>query len=141
MPNCTRNERRRCQTTLETSGEDAKLHSKRVEKTLYLSAQTIDATPDAGVKADMQYFDRFFEKLSSPLVSSVIIDLLHSFRVYFGRYYQKEHWGNEDIQVSRGSASSPPVSSVALHLLHPFRVWLCIFSTRLECGSAHPFRV
>ncbi len=28
----TRNEWRRCKTTLETSGEDAKLHSKRVEK-------------------------------------------------------------------------------------------------------------
>ncbi len=31
--NYTRNEWRRCKTTLETSGEDAKLHSKRVEKT------------------------------------------------------------------------------------------------------------
>ncbi len=29
----TRNEWRRCKTTLETSGEDVKLHSKRVEKT------------------------------------------------------------------------------------------------------------
>jgi hypothetical protein len=28
----TRNEWRRCKTTLETSGEDVKLHSKRVEK-------------------------------------------------------------------------------------------------------------
>ncbi len=28
----TRNEWRRCETTLETSGEDVKLHSKRVEK-------------------------------------------------------------------------------------------------------------
>ncbi len=30
MLNYTRNEWRRCKTTLETSGEDAKLHSKRV---------------------------------------------------------------------------------------------------------------
>jgi hypothetical protein len=30
--NYTRNEWRRCKTTLETSGEDVKLHSKRVEK-------------------------------------------------------------------------------------------------------------
>jgi hypothetical protein len=29
----TRNGRRRCKTTLKTSGEDVKLHSKRVEKT------------------------------------------------------------------------------------------------------------
>jgi pyruvate kinase len=28
--NYTRNEWRRCETTLETSGEDVKLHSKRV---------------------------------------------------------------------------------------------------------------
>jgi hypothetical protein len=28
----TRNEWGRCETTLETSGEDVKLHSKRVEK-------------------------------------------------------------------------------------------------------------
>ncbi len=32
VKNYTRNEWRRCKTTLETSGEDAKLHSKRVEK-------------------------------------------------------------------------------------------------------------
>ena len=32
MRNYTRNEWRRCEITLETSGEDAKLHSKRVEK-------------------------------------------------------------------------------------------------------------
>ena len=32
MQNYTRNEWRRCQTTLETSGEDVKLHSKPVEK-------------------------------------------------------------------------------------------------------------
>ncbi len=32
--NYTRNEWRRCKTTLETSGEDVKLHSKRVEKML-----------------------------------------------------------------------------------------------------------
>jgi hypothetical protein len=30
--NHTRNEWRRCKTTLDTSGEDAKLHSKRVKK-------------------------------------------------------------------------------------------------------------
>jgi hypothetical protein len=30
--NYTRNEWRRCETTLETSGEDVKLHSKRVGK-------------------------------------------------------------------------------------------------------------
>ncbi len=34
--NYTRNERRRCETTLETRGEDVKLHSKRVEKMLTL---------------------------------------------------------------------------------------------------------
>ncbi len=32
MENYTRNEWRRLKTTLETSGEDVKLHSKRVEK-------------------------------------------------------------------------------------------------------------
>jgi hypothetical protein len=32
MYNYTRNRWRRCKTTLGTSGEDAKLHSKRVEK-------------------------------------------------------------------------------------------------------------
>jgi hypothetical protein len=33
VKNYTRNEWRRCETTLETIGEDVKLHSKRVEKT------------------------------------------------------------------------------------------------------------
>ncbi len=35
--NYTRNEWRRCETTLETSGEDVKLHSQRVERMLNLS--------------------------------------------------------------------------------------------------------
>ncbi len=33
MWNYTRNEWRRCETTLETSGEDIKVHSKQAEKT------------------------------------------------------------------------------------------------------------
>ena len=43
------------------------------------------------------------EFTSSPLVSSVVLHLPHSFRVYF------------------------------LRLLHSFRVWIYIFSTRFEC--------
>jgi len=66
-----------------------------VEPQTSMPSQTIDATPDAGVKADMQYFDRFFEK-----------------------YYQKEHWGNEDIQELH-HLLSPPEDEVSDERIFP----------------------
>ncbi len=42
----TRNERRRCQNTLETSGEDVKIHSKRVGKMYFLTTAVSLNTED-----------------------------------------------------------------------------------------------
>ncbi len=46
--NYTRNEWRRCKNTLETSGEDVKIHSKRVEKIVGLQTQPFGARVTAG---------------------------------------------------------------------------------------------
>ncbi len=62
---------------------------------------------------------------SSPLVSSVVYYLLHSFRVRFMIFSTRSECG---------LWSSPLFSSAVYDLLHSFRVWFMIFSTRFECG-------
>jgi hypothetical protein len=83
MLNYTRNEWRRCKTTLETSGEDAKLHSKRVSSGVwFIQKNGVSLYVLKLVKGN--FCTRFeCEFPSSLLVSSVNFHLLHSFRVFF----------------------------------------------------------
>ncbi len=88
IQNPTRNEWRRLKNTLETSGKDPKIHSKRVEKIQNYTRNELIGLP-------VQVQNLFFLlgllvslgrpkpqwATSSPLVSSVILQLPHSFRV------------------------------------------------------------
>jgi hypothetical protein len=70
------------ETTLETGGVDAKLHSKRVEK---ICTRVISVTIEIKYTHAQIYpedYTRFeCSFISSLLVSGVVLDLLHSFRV------------------------------------------------------------
>jgi hypothetical protein len=98
MQKYTRNEWGRCKNTLETSGEDAKIHSKRVENSVFGMAKlgaivTAVNLGQMGSSVSVRSFARYdflprFECSfsSSPLVSSVVFHLPHSFRVYFSAW-------------------------------------------------------
>ncbi len=120
----TRNEWRRCKNTLETSGEDVKLHSKRV------------------------YFSCDF----TPATTSFIWGLPHfnfrkSRRGYNGRGWP---WSTKKCNlstrfecrfascslVSSVFSSFPLVPSVVLRIFHSFRVYFPIFFTRFERSFA-----
>ncbi len=98
----TLKEWRRCKTTLETSGEDVKLHSKRVEKMPNYTRNECSFSGDESCLEKLNLPDNIKSNLldiikrrltpqamriradieaSSPLVSSVILNLFHSFRV------------------------------------------------------------
>ncbi len=68
-----------------------------------------------GLRSHFDIFPTRFECrfTSSPLVSSVVLHLLHSFRVQFYIF---------SARFECSFTSSPLVSSVVLHLLHSFRV-------------------
>ncbi len=148
--NYTRNEWRRCKNTLETSGEDVKLHSKRVyffqpvpSKFVLFCCQSHNFVPffpqyssnaDVAdrlfVTSQFQYlfiiFSTRFECISrsSPLVSSVFSGLLHSFRVCF-HIFSTRFECSFHIFSTRFECiftSSLLVSGVVSHLLHSFRV-------------------
>ncbi len=86
-------------------------------------------------RAWLKIYTRFecgFTVSFSPVLS-VILHLLHSFRVCFYR-------GQRLINLSTtlmGSGSDCTLTAwriTKLHLLDSFRVWIYIFSTRFECG-------
>ncbi len=74
-------------TTLETSGEDVKIHSKRVEKIIrqmsIRSTSIDDEVENPVTKLELSLDAIEKGQLETTLVSSVISDLLHPFRVYF----------------------------------------------------------
>ncbi len=85
MWNHTRNEWRRCETTLETSGEDEKPHSKRVEKIQFYTRNECKIPTD--VLANSLLNRRRKQKLSQTLKVSFTLETseedvkLHSKRV------------------------------------------------------------
>jgi hypothetical protein len=97
MQNYTRNEWGRCKTTLETSGEDVKPHSKRVEKIQLFNlvrpwGQFVKfSKPSNKDELTKRLFINvnYYQVRSSPLVSSVNFNLFHSFRVYFFIFYAR----------------------------------------------------
>jgi hypothetical protein len=141
--NYTRNEWGRLKNTLETSEEDWKIHSKRVRKiekytrnewgrwknTLETSGE--DCPPAnfwnsfsllntsllpfviALLRAKILYTRSECGFSSSPLVSSVVFHLLHSFRVWFFIF---------PTRLECSFSSSSLVWSVVFRLPHPFRV-------------------
>jgi hypothetical protein len=74
-----------------------------------------------------------------PLVSSVVYDLSHSFRVWFMIFPTRFEWGLAYIPLNgfRNPESLDITDNSQLVwlrcLLHSFRVWFPIFSTPLEC--------
>ncbi len=78
--NYTQNEWTRCKTTLETSGEDLKLHSKRVGK-MWITSVAFDQRYRAFEFQLGALFQSHWIDLLFTLVSSVVLHLLHSFRV------------------------------------------------------------
>ncbi len=143
MWNYTRNESRRCETTLETSGEDVKLHSKRVKKMWNYTRnewRICETTLEKSLE-DVKLHSKRVEKMRK----------LHSKRVKKMWNYTRKEWRrlqglqmdsknnwNKDGRFWRScrylkGTSFPLVSSVFLHLPHSFRVYFYIFSTRFEC--------
>jgi hypothetical protein len=85
----TRNEWKRSETTLETSGKDVKLHSKRVENSGNFEVgpanlsllNELEILRRTSVEKDVELHQLREKVISSPLVSSVVFHLLNSFRV------------------------------------------------------------
>jgi hypothetical protein len=97
------------------SGEDAQLHSKRVEK--------IEKTPKTSVRLTV---------LS--MAESIFVEDLQQMK-------KSDHLKAPEFSTRFECSfkSSPPGSSVNVHLLHSFRVWFYIFSTHFECGFFQHF--
>jgi hypothetical protein len=131
--------------TLETSKEDLKLHSKRVRKIENYTrfecicsfvrhlAEAASELPSLRKKSFTNGLNESVPTIlaavhkytSSPLVSSVVLHLSRSFRVWFRVWFY---------------ISSPLVSSVVLHLFHSFRVCFMFLSihpnNHLVCEEA-----
>ncbi len=118
MWNYTRNEWRRCETTLETSGEDGKLHSKRVYN---LSCLAVCPASRACLMVIKFFKDFDIFRPKTTLETSGEDAKLHSKRVCFHREY---------ASVPREENNWPTVCSH--DRTETSRVWVGIFSTRFE---------
>ena len=98
------------ETTLETSGEDVTLHSKRVRKIRF---DTLSIDPSAFISIEL---------FSIEGTEPEDFFLPDTVKGIFATRFECDF------------SSSPLVSSVVFHLRHSFRVWFFIFSTRFECG-------
>ncbi len=96
MQNYTRNEWRRCETTLETGGEVVKLHSKRVEEM-------------------WNYTPNEWRSCKTTLETSEKVVIVNSKLKHTQKYYL--------VKYNKRIYTSPPLDlNVNLHLLHSFRV-------------------
>ena len=108
MPNSTRNEWRRCQTTLVSSGEDVRFN--------VALQRAVPLARSHGVR-EGQPAVRFVEYLNDEwLIFSTTVEV-----------------GIFSTRFECSFSSSPLVSSVVSHPLHQFRVQFFIFFTRFEC--------
>ncbi len=125
--NYTQNEWRRGETTLETSGEEVKLHSKRVEKRW-------NYTRNEWGGCNLSYFFR----LSSSESTSYACAISLNFSVASTDNYTRNEWGTcklhsnwvEKIRITLFSGFLS-----GCHWMASFRYafWKTIFSTRFEC--------
>jgi hypothetical protein len=140
MKKYTRKEWRRWKSTLETSGEDEKVHSKRVEKMkkytrnewINQKKYTRSEWRTGNIAKALQVFEVMcsepfsykpdlivYNSLLDGCARSKQIDTMRVWKIYtrFECIFQ----------------SFPLVSSIFFDLLHSFRVYFLIFSTRSEC--------
>ena len=133
----------RGKNTLETSGEDVKLHSEQVEKMLQLHPKRVE-------KMNLVDYGIFFIYMSDQysFISFWAYIFTTRFECGFAIFPTRFECSFQIINIfwliggvvvaflnltGEREKSSPLVTSVFLHLLHSFRVYFYIFSTRFEC--------
>ncbi len=121
IPNIEESE---CKITLETSGEDAKIHSKRVEKMRKYTRtewrrceNRLETSVESQVDFLIEDESSFFDPISA--LEDEEKELVKKSSMFYTRF-------------ECSFSSSPLVSSLFSHLLHSLRVYFYIFSTRFE---------
>jgi hypothetical protein len=112
--------------------------SKELDKDLFILPN---------LQHNMGLLSQWYAK-SSSLISSVVLRLLHSFRVGFPTRFECSFTSSPLVssgvlrlptRFECSFTSSPLVSSIVLRLLHSFRVLFYVFSTRFECSFSRNF--